>query len=1177
MNIQLLVLMGALLLVGRNPMTRGGVQAWTYAYSKGSNLQWHEARQWCQKHFVDMVSIKNKEEAEYLDSFLPRNPTYYWIGVQKVAAKWTWVDTSKPVPVEAQRWASEEPDSLAGQDCVELYIKRAKDSARWNNEKCSKLKEAVCYTASCTQESCSAHGECEEAVGNFTCKCHSGFLGLHCKEAVACKALTEPRQGSHHCVHPNGPNRFNSSCRFHCELGFRLVGVSQLACQGDGQWNHPVPQCEAEHCPALNQTGFWGGSLNCSHPISTFSYNSTCEFFCDDGYELAGQNQIRCDHTGQWTPGTPACSVKKCSAAVAPSGGNMVCVDPVEPFSFGSQCDFTCQEGHYLLGNSTISCLASGDWSHPAPSCAAVQCKNLSAPLHGFIHCWDPVGEHSYGSECSVQCEDGFELVGTNLTKCSARGDWSHGLPVCQAKLCQTVTSPSHGFLSCNHPNGPFSFGSTCSITCDEGFRINGTSKVECFSSAMWSADIPTCTALTCPPLSFVSHGSTLCSDPYGRSSFGSRCTTACGDGFLLNGTANTECTSAGTWSFDVPFCSVKRCSVLKSPAHGSLNCSEPHGKFSFGSRCRMSCDEGFFLNGTADFECSSQATWSTEPAECLAKTCPPVSSPAHGSLVCSDPHGQFSFGSRCASTCEDGFVLNGTEETNCTSSGMWSQDIPRCFVQRCPPLSSLSHGSLACSGPHGEFSFASRCTFTCGRGYLLTGAETTECTSAGTWSKDMPLCRVQQCPRLVKAPQHGRMNCSLLDPPFSYGSRCDYDCNEGFRMLKGAATVTCEHSGRWSQDVPTCHPVQCGNIHRMSSRMSMNCSHPLANFSFGSECIFTCADGFSLNGSTALFCSSSGFWSHRIPTCTVKKCSAAVAPSGGNMVCVDPVEPFSFGSQCDFTCQEGHYLLGNSTISCLASGDWSNPAPSCAAVQCKNLSAPLHGFIHCWDPLGEHSYGSECSVQCEDGFELVGTNLTKCSARGDWSHGLPVCQAKLCQTVTSPSHGFLSCNHPNGPFSFGSTCSITCDEGFRINGTSKVECFSSAMWSTDIPTCTAVQCGNIHRMSSRMSMNCSHPLANFSFGSECIFTCADGFSLNGSTALFCSSSGFWSHQIPTCTGSSLGLMILQYAAYGAACAALALILFGLTDLIIRHLKKGGSAVKADDLWADTVNPTFEL
>lgn len=83
--------------------------------------------------------------------------------------------------------------------------------------------------------------------------------------------------------------------------------ISQNSCLGCNN-SRVLPSDTAEHCPALNQTGFWGGSLNCSHPISTFSYNSTCEFFCDDGYELAGQNQIRCDHTGQWTPGTPACS-----------------------------------------------------------------------------------------------------------------------------------------------------------------------------------------------------------------------------------------------------------------------------------------------------------------------------------------------------------------------------------------------------------------------------------------------------------------------------------------------------------------------------------------------------------------------------------------------------------------------------------------------------------------------------------------------------------------------------------------------------------------------------------------------------------------------------------------------------------------------------------------------------
>uniref|UniRef100_A0A3B3D7Q4 E-selectin n=1 Tax=Oryzias melastigma TaxID=30732 RepID=A0A3B3D7Q4_ORYME len=635
-------------------LNRGGVHAWTYTYSKGSNLQWHEARQWCQNHFVDLVSIQNKEEAEYLNIFLPRSPKYYWIGVQKVAGMWTWVKTNEPVPVEAQRWASEEPDDLAGQDCVELYIKRDKDTAKWNNEKCSKRKEAICYAASCTRESCNAHGDCEETIGNFTCRCHPGFLGLHCEEAVACEVLAERRQSSQLCVHPNGPNRFNSSCRFHCEVGFRLVGVSVLACQADGRWSHPVPQCEVERCPALNQTDF---SLNCSHPISPFSYNSTCQFSCDDGYELVGQERVRCDHTGRWSAGTPECS---------------------EPSSFGSRCDFTCQEGHDLLGGSSISCLASGEWSSPAPRCAVT--------------------------------------------------------------LCQTVTPPTHGVLSCSHPNGPFSFASRCSVTCKEGFVVNGTSEVECLSSGRWSAGVPTCRALTCPPLTVVSHGSTLCWDPHERSSFGSRCTTSCEDGFLLNGTADTECSSGGTWTSDVPVCLVKKCSALRSPAHGSLNCSDPHGKFSFASRCSTACDEGFVLNGTADVECSSQETWSTEPPECLAKSCPPVSSPAHGSLVCSDTHGEFSFGSRCTSACEDGFVLNGTEETNCTSSGVWSADIPRCIAQRCPGL----------------------------------------------------------------PPQYGRMNCSLLDPPFSFGSRCDYDCSEGFR-LKGAASVTCDPSGRWSPDVPTC------------------------------------------------------------------------------------------------------------------------------------------------------------------------------------------------------------------------------------------------------------------------------------------------------------------------------------------------------------------------------------
>lgn len=64
-------------------------------------------------------------------------------------------------------------------------------------------------------------------------------------------------------------------------------------------------------------------------------------------------------------------------------------------------------------------------------SSAVVRCNSLKAPPHASMQCQDP-GVNSYGSICSVLCEEGFDLIGGNMTKCSAQGNWSHALPVCQ-------------------------------------------------------------------------------------------------------------------------------------------------------------------------------------------------------------------------------------------------------------------------------------------------------------------------------------------------------------------------------------------------------------------------------------------------------------------------------------------------------------------------------------------------------------------------------------------------------------------------------------------------------------------------------------------------------------------------------------------------------------------------
>lgn len=63
-----------------------------------------------------------------------------------MGGRWVRDGTGESVPEEAQNWASMEPDNIPDQDCVEIYIKRETDKAKWNNENCNRKKGTVCYT-----------------------------------------------------------------------------------------------------------------------------------------------------------------------------------------------------------------------------------------------------------------------------------------------------------------------------------------------------------------------------------------------------------------------------------------------------------------------------------------------------------------------------------------------------------------------------------------------------------------------------------------------------------------------------------------------------------------------------------------------------------------------------------------------------------------------------------------------------------------------------------------------------------------------------------------------------------------------------------------------------------------------------------------------------------------------
>lgn len=400
------------------------VEGWTYHYSS-DKMNWQNARKWCQDHYTDMVAIQNQEENVYLNEVIPLVSGYYWIGIRKTNETWTWVGTNQALSEEAENWAENEPNNGKNtEDCVEIYIKREKESGKWNDESCKKQKTALCYTAACHASSCSGHGACIETINNYTCKCHEGFYGPKCENVVDCAAMEKPQKGF----------------------------------------------------------------MDCSRPFGNFSYNSACDFSCEAGYKLNGSDRVQCTASKEWTSQSPVCEAVKCHTLEAPQNGSMNCSD----FRYNSSCQFSCAEGFDLKGAESLTCRASGQWTGEPPQCEAIKCESPKTVDHGVLNCTQPIESLVYNSTCLLSCEEGFVLNTTGSLQCTASGKWSAETPTCKAVTCNPLTVLKKDFMNCSHPFEHFAYKSKCSFYCPEG-HLSGSSSLECNSSGKWTAEIPIC------------------------------------------------------------------------------------------------------------------------------------------------------------------------------------------------------------------------------------------------------------------------------------------------------------------------------------------------------------------------------------------------------------------------------------------------------------------------------------------------------------------------------------------------------------------------------------------------------------------------------------------------------------------------------------------------------------
>ncbi|XP_029988689.1 E-selectin isoform X2 [Sphaeramia orbicularis] len=544
------------------------VDCWSYYYSN-KTMNWEQARDWCKTHYTDMVAIQNQEEIAYLNDWLPKKPTYYWIGIRKINDVWTWVGTNKPLTDEASNWAKDEPNNGKttqttgnNEDCVEMYIKRREQTGKWNDERCGKPKTALCYSAACKNDSC-LYGDCVETINSHRCECYEGFYGEKCDQIVKCNKdeVTVPDKGSVNCTHRYGDFFYDSLCQYSCEEGYNLSMTRPLRCTASEAWSDQPPTCELVQCPGLSHPD--RGSMTCSDPLGLSSFQSTCVFTCDEGYVRSGSSSdvLQCEATGNWNASQPSCNPVQCSSLTELENGFINCGDDANTkFTYENTCTFSCAPGYKLVGSETVTCMSSAEWSESMPHCEAITCQTPEKEDHLIVQCSGLESDLRPESTCSFSCEAGFELQGEQTIQCSGNGEWNEVAPTCKAISCPAPEISPRGVVSCTpSPSSPpsadtqYPLGTVCTFSCDEGHELQGDLSMECAHPGQWTSTSPTCTAVRCPLLEAPENGHINCSAS--ESVYNSQCSFTCDQGYSLEGLERLTCDHHGNWTAEKPTC----------------------------------------------------------------------------------------------------------------------------------------------------------------------------------------------------------------------------------------------------------------------------------------------------------------------------------------------------------------------------------------------------------------------------------------------------------------------------------------------------------------------------------------------------------------------------------------------------------------------------------------------
>ena len=109
--------------------------------------------------------------------------------------------------------------------------------------------------------------------------------------SVLCSSLNDPNNGVIKCsLGDDGIPSYEDTCSYTCNTGYELTGSSERTCQSDGSWSGSPVSCIIMECPSSSLPMNSMLAESCSS-----AYQSICELQCQEGFNGTGDPSYVCD------------------------------------------------------------------------------------------------------------------------------------------------------------------------------------------------------------------------------------------------------------------------------------------------------------------------------------------------------------------------------------------------------------------------------------------------------------------------------------------------------------------------------------------------------------------------------------------------------------------------------------------------------------------------------------------------------------------------------------------------------------------------------------------------------------------------------------------------------------------------------------------------------------------